>query len=568
MTAAAAAIKDRDWPLFRGLRGASLGRFAADATAGLTLAAIAIPEQMATARLGGLPPQLGLFAFVAATVAFAVFGANKLLSAGSDSTITPIFAGSLAGLAAVGSAQYLELAAALALLVGAMVALGGLLRLGWVADLLSRPVTTGFFAGISLHILISQAPVLLGLPAEAGDVYHRLASFWRDAHLASPAAIGVGLGVFAVTLAAEKLSPRIPGALIAVAGATMITVALKLDRHGLPVLGRVSGAFPALSWPGLRGEAAMPLVGLAAVISLVVMVQTAAVTRSFAGEEGDPDVNRDYVGLGAGGVVAGLFGLFPVNASPPRTAAVAASGGRSQVAGLLAAAAVLLLALLGSGLLVHVPSAALAGVLLFVAQRIFRLDEFRMYLMRAPAEFALAALTTALIVLLPIQTGVVIGMFTSLAHGVFTITRARLIRFEQVQGTSVWWPAGDGAGEPPHAQVLVMGFQAPLSFLNAFEFRRAALAAMTRVDGGLKLFVLEASNIVEIDLTAAELLREVIRKAHDLGVDFAISRLESVRAQDAMRRFGVIDELGPDHLFRSVADAIAALDPRSSLKPA
>src|SRR5579864_5707711 len=163
MTADATAL-DRAWPLFRPLRGASFGGLGADLAAGLTLAAIAIPEQMATARLGGFAPQLGLFAFVAATLAFAAFGASRVLSAGADSTITPIFAGTLAALAAMGTPHYAALAAALALMVGAMVALAGLFRLGWVADLLSRPVITGFLAGIALHIAISQAPVILGLP--------------------------------------------------------------------------------------------------------------------------------------------------------------------------------------------------------------------------------------------------------------------------------------------------------------------------------------------------------------------------------------------------------------------
>jgi MFS superfamily sulfate permease-like transporter len=236
---------------------------------------------------------------------------------------------------------------------------------------------------------------------------------------------------------------------------------------------------------------------------------------------------------------------------------VEAAGGKSQVGGLAAAAGVLALAAFGAGLLANVPNAALAGVLFFVARRIFRVAEFAHLARRTPAEFALAGATMLLIVLLPIQTGVAIGVFLSLAHGVFTITRSRVIGFEPVADTTVWWPTPD-APPTPHDGVLVVGFQAPLSFLNAYEFRRGLRAALA-ARGGARLIVLEASSIVEIDFTASDILIEVIRAARRAGVLFAIARLESVRAQTALSRFGVIDALGSGRVFHSVHEAIAAL---------
>jgi MFS superfamily sulfate permease-like transporter len=550
------------WPIFVSLQGASPASLGRDLAAGLTLAAIAIPEQMATARLAGLEPQVGLIAFVAASLGFAAFGASRLVSAGADSTIAPIFAGSLAALAVAGAPAYAELAAALALLVGLIVALAGVFRLGWIADLLSAPVTTGFLAGIAVHIVLSQAPAALGLPAESGDVYHRLAALVAVAGQTHWRAAAIALGVFAVTLGAEKLSPRLPGALFAVAGATAATALLGLDRLGVAVLGVLPSATPHPAVPRLGLEQVLPLVGLALVVALVVMVQTAATARAFSGD-GDPDVDRDYVGVGLANALTGLFGGFPVNASPPRTAAVAQAGGVSQAAGLAAAAVVLLLAVFGGALLAKTPEAALAGVLLFVAVRIFRFKALTEILRRTPAEFALAVITTAMIVLLPIQTGVAIGIFLSLTHGVFTITRARLIRFERVGDTTVWWPASKAAAGPAPGRVVVMGFQAPLSFLNAYDFRRDVRAAIAATAGRARLFVLEASSIVEIDFTAAEILRDVIAKARAAGVDFAVARLESVRAQAAFERYGVTGLLGADHIFRSVAEGVARLAPGS-----
>src|SRR5450759_2029876 len=174
------------WPVFRSLNSYRLQFLSHDLFAGLTLAAIAIPEQMATARLGGFTPQLGFLAFLAGSLAFAVFGSNRFLSCGADSTITPIFAGGLAALAASGDPQYLALAAALALMVGLLLLAAGIFRLGWIADLLSIPVTTGFLAGISVHILISQLPGILGLPSPGGPVLQRLAILAGQLHETNP----------------------------------------------------------------------------------------------------------------------------------------------------------------------------------------------------------------------------------------------------------------------------------------------------------------------------------------------------------------------------------------------
>ena len=549
----------RPWPLFRSFSGATSASLARDVIAGLTLAAIAVPEQMATARLGGFAPQLGFIAFMAAGVGFAVFGSSRQLSAGADSTITPIFAGSLALMAVAGSPQYLALAAVLAVLVGVLLVVAGIFKLGWIADLLSVPVITGFLAGIALHIVISQAPAVLGVNEGAGDVYRQVAALAARAGAFNSASLAIGLAVFAIILVSEKLSPRIPGALIAVVGATVASVALGLERHGVIVLGHIEAGLPAPHLPMLGLESLLPLIGLAFVVTLVVMMQAAATTRSFAGKGDDPDLDRDFIGLGAGSVLAGLFGAFPVNASPPRTAIVAQAGGSSQLSSLTAALAVLGLATLGAPLLLHVPAAALAGVLLFVAQRIVRFQVFGSVLKRSPAEFGLAAVTAGLVVALPIQTGVAVAIFLSLLNGVFTITRARPIAFERAPGTTVWWPASKAHAGETLADVAVIGFQAPLSFLNAYEFRRGVLDVVAAGRGQVRLLVLEASSIVEIDFTASEILAGVIVQARAAGMDFAVARLESVRAQAAFDRFGLTKLLGEGHLVHSVEQAIHAL---------
>ena len=560
----------RAWPLFRSLAGYQASFLGGDLVAGLTLAAIAIPEQMATARLGGFPPQAGLIVLIAAALAFAAFGGSRFLSCGADSTITPIFQGGIVASLSVaaGSPEYFALAAALALMVGAILVVAGMFRLGWIADLLSVPVTTGFLAGISIHILLSQLPAVLGVPApDGGAMLGRLATLTGELGHTNPYTLAIGAGVLATIIVSERIDGRIPGALIGLVAATLAVVAFGLEARGVAVLGEVKGALPVPALPAIGLGQLPALVSLALIIAITVMVQTAATTRSFPSNPDEPpDVNRDFIGVGAGSLLTGLIGAFPVDASPPRTAIVSESGGRSQLAALVSAAITVALLVAGAALLRHVPQAALGGVLLFVALRIFRVRLIAGIFHQTLGEFGLVLATAVTIVVLPIEQGVGIGIALSLLHGIWSTTRARLVRFERVPGTSIWWPVHKHTPGETEPGVVVAGLQAPLSFLNAYTFRHD-VAALLRAPADpsqpkTRLFVLEATGIVEIDFTAAQVLTGVIRDCHAQGIIFAIARLESERAQEALTRFHVHDVLQPDRLFRSVEEAIRALAPR------
>jgi SulP family sulfate permease len=548
------------WPVFCSLQSYRLQFLTHDLFAGLTLAAIAIPEQMATARLGGFAPQIGFFAFLAGSLAFAIFGSNRFLSSGADSTITPIFAGGLAALAASSDPQYLVLGAGLALMVGLLLFAAGIFRLGWIADLLSIPVTTGFLAGISAHIVISQLPGILGIAAPSGPMLQRLAILTTHLNETNPFTLLIGLGVLAITAVSERIDARIPGALIGLALASTGVLLFGLESRGVGVLGAISAALPALAVPDIAASRLPSLVSLSLIISVVVMVQTAATTRSFPSDPSEPpDVDRDFVGVGVGSILSGLIGAFPVNASPPRTAVVRETGGRSQLAGLAAGTIVIALLAFGASLLSRIPHAALGGVLLFVALRIVRVSRIVAIYRQSLGEFLLIVATSAAIIVLPIEQGVGLGIALSLLHGIWSTTRARLIVFERVPGTSIWWPSSPNLPGEREPGVIVAGFQAPLSFLNAYGFRRDILDALQSQTQAARLLVLEATGIVEIDFTAAQILRELIGRCHADGVDFAIARLESIRAQAAMARFGINELIGPDHSFRSVEEAIQAL---------
>jgi MFS superfamily sulfate permease-like transporter len=550
-----ANLKRLSLPTFAGWRLSDLGP---DLLAGVTLAAIAIPEQMATARLGGMAPERGFLALVAGCVGFALFGANRRLSVGADSTITPIFAGALATTATLGGPEYLGEVAVLAFIVGLVLVFAGMFKLGFVADLLSIPVTTGFLAGVTVHIFASQAPALMGLPAPAGPTPEKLWTLAREATSAHPLDLALGLAVTAFIFIGEQLEPRFPSALVAVAVATAATALFGWEAHGVATLGAISGVSLRLAPPPLSYDLLRQTAGLALVVAAVTVMQTAATTRSFVDDPArGPQVDRDLIGVGGANILAAFLGAFPLDASPPRTGVVAETGGRSQLAGLAAAAIALVLALYGGGLIAHVPQAALAGVLLFVALRIVRVATMADVLRRSWPEFLLIVATFAAIVALPIQQGVGIGIALSILHGLWTITRARLVEFERIPGTSIWWPKSAQTSGESLPGVKVVGLQAPLSFLNA-QGVNEALALLTDT----RLLVIEADAIAEIDYTGAKILGDAISRLQAAGVTVAVARLESVRAQASFARQGLTRLIGEDRIFHSVEEAVRALAPR------
>src|SRR5262245_17826941 len=293
MAQTASDAQETRWPVFRSLASFRTSDLPGDLIAGLTLAAIAIPEQMATARLGNFAPQIGFFAFIAGSIGFAAFGANRFLSCGADSTITPIFAGGLLLMAASNSPQYGALAVALALMVGVILILASLFRMGWIANLLSTPVTVGFLAGISIHIIVSQLPSVLGLPSPQGPMLDRIIELMRQLGATNGYTLAIGLGVLAIVAGSEAVSAKIPGALIGLVAATVAVIAAGLEARGVAVIGTVPSTLPMPSLPSIAPEQWAKLVPLALLIAIVVMVQTAATTRAFPSDPDKPaDVDR------------------------------------------------------------------------------------------------------------------------------------------------------------------------------------------------------------------------------------------------------------------------------------
>lgn len=270
----------------------------ADGLAGLALLAIAVPAQLATARLAGMPPMTGLYAFVAATIMFALLGSNPQMSVAADSTIAPLVAVGVADLASAGSSRYIALVGLLAVVVGVLVALVGILRLGWIAEFLSAPIITGFFAGVAVIIIVHQLSDLFGLPASSGSTPDRISAFFHHVHQTNGWTLGIDVGVFVTITAARRVDRRAPGALAALIGSTILVAVIGLRTHGVAVLGAFAHTAPSFGLSDLTWSTLGSILPVAAVVALVVISQTAATTRDAADQGGyDVDIDRDFMRL-------------------------------------------------------------------------------------------------------------------------------------------------------------------------------------------------------------------------------------------------------------------------------
>jgi SulP family sulfate permease len=512
--------------IFHGVTRANLG---GQLLAGVTLLAIAIPEQLATSRLAGVPAFIALIAFITATLVFVVFGSNPIMSVGADSTIAPLFAAVLVRLAPVSTTLYFELVAATAVVTGVVVMTVGLLRLGWIADFLSLPIVTGFLGGIGVIIIVHQLPSALGVASGGSSVIQRLESLSHVLGHVSAWSIVLALGTLVVLMVGEKINGRLPWALFAILVATVLAVSLSLAQHGVVELGTVSAQLPtwrlhwlSLSQWGLVATTAVTLV-------IVILSQTAATTRTSSDDLGvDSDISRDFVGVGLANVAAGLVGAFPVDASPARTTVSRLAGGRTKVVGLTAAVLALLLSPL-SHYAHSIPLAALAGVLFFIALRLIKVDALVRIWRASRVEFLFAIVSGLGVIVIGVEQGLAIAVALAILDQTWRSARPQMFELGRHSGTTSWEPVGDPDVDPvDHA--LVVLFDNDIFFANAGVFRRDVHQLL--VSRPLtKHFVLDMVAVSDIDFTGMTILAQVVGDVAKDQITFTLARAsDTVRA--------------------------------------
>ena len=510
----------------RGLRETMLGltrkNLPREALVGVTLLAIAIPEQLATSQLAGVPAFAALVAFIAATLVFFVFGSNPIVSVGADSTIAPLFAVALLRTALPDSSQYYSLVAATAVVTGLLVMAVGLLKLGWLADFMSVPIVTGFMCGIGVIIAVHQLPHVLGVSGGGDSVVQRLQIVSHHLAHVSAWSVGLALVTLAIMVGGERLNPRVPWALAAVVLGAVARSVLSLGQRGVQALGSVAVGWPhwRLEWFSAHDWTVVVTTSLTLVV--VIMSQSAATARTSADEIGvADDVSRDFVGIGLANVAAGLAGTIPVNASPARTTVTQLAGGRTKLVALVAGIGALVLSPL-AGVARSIPLASLAGVLLFVAGRLIKVSRLRSVWRASRVEFALAVVAWIGVIFLGVELGLALAVALAILAQTWRSAHPRMIELGRRKGTTSWEPCDERAvARVDH--VLVVFFDEDLFFANAGVFRRD-LHSLMRQHPKTRHVVLDAVAISEIDFTAMATLTQITKDLERDGVSLSLAR--------------------------------------------
>ena len=544
-------------PSLRGYRRAWLGL---DLLAGLTLAAVCVPESLADAKLAAMPPITGLYAFLAGALGAVLFSTSRQLSIGPDSTIGPMMAVGVGSIVAVSGPDYAARVVLLALVVGIVVLVAGIARLGFLADLLSRPVMSGFLSGVAVIVVVGQLHVILGLPASGGGTPEKMLAVIQHFGEANLATLLVGVAVLAVILGGERLGPRFPGALIAVVGSLVVVGVFDLGGHGVALVGSLPAGLPPLALPRLDLADLVSLGPVVVPIFFVILAQTAATSRSFAVSGGyDVRIDRDFVAVGAASVLAGLTGGFAVNASPTRTAVVAAANGRTQAVNLIAGLVVAAVLLVATGLIASFPEATLGGILIAVGVRLFKWRDLVAVAGYSRPELAIALVTLAVVAGVGIQEGIYLAIALALLRRTYLSARPHDADLGRLPGPAGVWISRRNRPEavvPPG--VRVFRFDAPLFYANAQHFaeriRVEIAGALEHIHG----FVVEAVGIDDIDFTGARMLAELDDELLGRGVTLTIAhpfgRLgRELTAGSLASRFA-------GRVFNTVDDAVAALE--------
>ncbi len=549
-------LSRRRIPLLEGLLPVERRRIPVEAAAGVTLAALAIPEVMGYATIAGMPVVTGLYTILLPLILFAILGSSRHLVVGADSATAAILAAGLAGMAATGSEQYVALASMLALIAALMLIVARLLGLGFLADFLSRTVLIGFLTGVGIQVACGQLAGIVGVDKSSGGPVKQIGGVIDELGSIDTTTLAVSASVIAVILGGGRLAPKVPWALLAVVGSIIASSALDLPAHGVAAVGTVPGGLPSFGIPtGVSWSELVALAGTAVSIFVVILAQSAATSRAYAAKFGDRfDENTDLVGLAAANASAGLSGTFVVNGSPTKTAMADDAGGRSQLAQLCAALVVLLVLLFLTGPLSKLPEAVLASVVFVIAVRLIDVLGMREIWRRRRIEFWVALITAATVVFIGVQQGILLAMALSvIVHLRHSYRPSDSVLAADEHGQ--WRPHPVGSGAQAAPGVFIYRFGANLYYANAGRLAEELLA-LASTHPRPERIVITAGAISDIDYSGSAQLAEIREELADRGVTLGLCRLqEPVRHQ--LRRDGLLDAIGPDQIFDSIDDAVA-----------
>jgi len=529
-----------------------------DLVAGVVLTALLVPVGMGYAQAAGLPPITGLYATIVPLVAYAIFGPSRVMVLGPDSSLAAVIAAIVLPLAGRDPARAVALAGMLAILTGVVILVAGIARLGFVTELLSRPVQLGYLYGIAVTIVVGQLPKLFGFSIDGRGLLPEVRDFVQGLARgrANGAALAVGLTGIVVILGVRRWWPRVPGVILAVGIGIAAVVAFDLTDRGVQVIGILPRGLPSPAIPDVR-LADLPLLFSGALgIALVTVADTSVLSQSLAARRGEMvDANQELVALGAANLAAGTFQGFPISSSASRTPVAIAAGARTQLTPLVGAATIALLLVAAPGALRNLPQPILGAVVITAALGLVDPAAVRFLYQVRRSEFVLWLAAFVGVALLGVLLGILAAIVLSLGNFIRRAWRphdAVLGREDELKGYH------DLERHPAGRQVpglLLYRFDAPLFFANAGEFRRRLRGLLATITPRVRWVVVAAEPITDVDTSAAAILGELLAELRQQGVTLAFAELKGP-VKDRLRRYGLYDQVGDERFFPTVGTAV------------
>jgi high affinity sulfate transporter 1 len=532
-----------------------------DLVAGLVLTALLVPQGMAYAELAGLPPITGLYTSILCLVGYAVFGPSRILVLGPDSSLGPMIAATIIPIVgANGDPQRaIAIASMLALLVGVMTVLAGIGKLGFVADLLSKPTQIGYMNGLALTILVSQLPKLFGFSVDADGLIPETAGFAEGLANGEAVAAALAVGLLGLVLIAvlQRLVPKLPAVLVAVVVSILAANAFSLADRGVSLVGPLPQGFPPFTLPSVSMSEVALLVAGAIGIAVVSLTDTISTSSAFAARTGqEVDGDREMIGIGAANIAAGFFQGFPVSTSGSRTAVAEQAGAKTQITGLVGALAITLMLLVVPGLLRNLPQPTLAAVVITASLSLADIPGTVRLWRQRRTEFTLSMAAFAGVALLGVLPGIAIAVALSIGN----VFRRSWWPYQTVLGRAAGVPGYHDLRSYPDAEQLpgcvLFRFDAPVFFANARTFRDQ-VRRLARSEPTPRWIVVAAEPITDVDTTAADMLEDLDEALNAQGISLVLAELKDPVRQK-IERYELTRTIDPAHFFPTVDAAVAA----------
>ncbi len=531
-----------------------------DLIAGLVLTAVLVPVGMAYSQAAGLPAIYGLYATIIPLLAYAVFGPSRIMVLGPDSSLAPMIAVVILPLAAGDPLRAVSLASLLAILAGSFGVLAGILKLGFITDLLAKPIRYGYMNGIALTVLVSQLPKLFGFSVKGESIFERAAGFGQGllAGQTNWAALLIGTAAIGIIWFSKRFK-RIPGVLVAVSAATLVSAIFNLaNRANLQVVGPMPRGLPALLIPAVSWQDINALLTAAIAIAVVSFADTSVLSRIYAAKYKTPiNPNQEMIGLGLANVASGLFQGFAISSSASRTPVAESAGAKTQAAGIVGALAISLLLILAPGLLSSLPTTALAAVVIVSALGLFEIRDLRRLYRIQPWEFWLSlACFLGVAVLGPIP-GMMIAIAIALAEFIWDAWRPHYAILARADGVKGYHDVTRYPNARRIPGLVLFRWDAPLFFANAEMFRTVVMNALDESPTPVRWLVVAAEPVTSIDITAVDMLNELDDTLQEAGIELAFAEMKDP-VKDKLKRFGVFEKLGRELFFNTLGESVKA----------